>query len=191
LQAWRDLGKVAIVALILGVCFAMLVSAIGPRSPWLGLLLMFYFLGLTKVAEPLFRLRMPRSLRAIKHGQAGDGIYRRLGVRAFGSLLRDTPLRHLNDSVYLAHGERSLAALAIQAESAEAAHFWAAVLFAPYIAYVWSRGLIAEAIFFVVVQVVFNVYPILHLRLLRARLDRVNRTTSARRARKAQRNGDA
>ena len=191
MQAWRDLGKVAIVATIFGVCFAILASVIGPMSPWLGLLLMFYFMGLSKVAEPLFKLRMPQALRAVDPRPVTEGIYRWLGVRGFGTLLRNTPLRYLNGSVYLAGGRRSLVEMSRQTESAEAIHFWAAVLFTPYIAYVWSQDLIAETVLFVLVQVLFNVYPILHLRSVRARLDRVNQAAGARRGEEPQGNGDA
>lgn len=171
---WRDLGKLAILAAFFGVCFAMLASVIGIGSPWLGLLLMFYFMALVKVAEPLFTIRVPKALRAVdvKHG-----IYRWLGVHRFGALLRNTPLRYLNASVYLAGGRHSLAKLCRRVASSEAIHFWAAVLFAPYIAYVWSRGLMAETALFVLVQIVFNLYPILHLRIVRARLARLQRQT--------------
>lgn len=191
MQVWRDLGKLSIVAAIFGACFVLLASAIGPESPWLGLLLMFYFMGLAKMAEPLFRVRMPRALRAVNPRQGTDGIYHWFGVRGFGTLLRNTPLRYLNGSVYLAGGRRSLAELSRRAESSEAIHFWAAVLFTPYIAYVWSRGLIVESVLFVLVQVVFNVYPILHLRIVRARLDRVNRAASAKPGKVLRGNGDA
>jgi hypothetical protein len=175
--AWRTLARLAIVAAVFGVCFDLLVWAIGPRSPWLGLLSMFYFLGLAKVAAPLVRLRMPRRLRAVGPGEVG--LYRRLGVRGFGAVLRHTPLRRLNTSVYLAGG-CSLAELSLHAEAAEATHFWAALLFTPWIAYVWSRGLVAVAVFFLLVQAFFNVYPILHLRLVRARLCRFERVARAR-----------
>ena len=180
LQLWRDLGKFLIVATIFAVCFAMLASVIGFASPWLGLLLMFYFMGLARVAEPLFVFRVPQALRPLSPSQVSSGIYRWFGARSFGTLLRVTPLRYLNGSVYLAGKRRSTAELSRLLESSEAVHFWAAVLFTPYIAYVWSRGLIAESVLFVLVQVVFNVYPILHLRIVRARLDRINQVASAR-----------
>ena len=170
---WRNLSKLIVVAALFAVCFVMLADAIGAGSPWLGLLLMFYFMGLAKVAEPLFVFRMPRALRAVDEGLPDDRRYRWLGVRGFGALLRNTPLRHLNASVYRSSGGRSLAALQLQAESAEATHFWAAVLFTPYIVYIGSRGFLAEALLFTAAQIAFNVYPILHLRIVRARLGRV------------------
>jgi hypothetical protein len=43
----------------------------------------------------------------------------------------------------------------------------------PYIVYIAARGLFAEAVLFVLIQVVFNLYPIFHLRLVRARLIRL------------------
>jgi len=172
-QVWRDLGKLAVLAAFFGVCFAMLAGAIGIRSPWLGLLLMFYFMSLLKAAEPLFMLRMPQALRTVDPGRVKQGLYRWLGVRGFGALIRNTPLRYLNSSVYVAGGKRSLAELSRKLESTEAIHFWAAVLFTPYIAYIGCRGLAAIAELFVLIQVVFNVYPILHLRMVRARLSRV------------------
>jgi hypothetical protein len=177
---WRGLGKLVAVAAAFVVCFAMLARVIGPGSPWLGLLLMFYFMGLAKVAEPLFMLRLPRVVRAVDPTRVGEGPYRWLGVRGFGALVRNTPLRYFNRSVYRLGGRRSLAEVSRQAESSEAIHFWAAVLFTPYIAYVASRGFIAETAVFLLVQVLVNVYPILHLRIVRARLGAV--TAGSRRS---------
>ena len=169
-------------ATALGVCFVLLARVIGTRSPWLGLLAMFYFLGLAKVAAPLFSLRMPRALRDVEPDPIGDRTYRRLGVRRFGHFLRRSPFRYLNPAVYLAQ-QRGFASVRRHAESAEATHFWAAVLFMPYIVHVAFRGLVVEAVLFTAVQVAFNVYPILHLRVVRARLGRVERDVDARRRR--------
>jgi len=153
--------------------FAMLRQVIGADSPWLGLLLMLYFLGLTKVAEPIFTLKMPGSLRTIRSGEREGALYRKLLVPQFGQLLRDTPLRYLNLAVYVKKGGRpDLRTIARYVEAAEAAHFWAAVLFAPYIVYVFWKGRPWVAGFFLLVQVFFNVYPILHLRIVRDRLRR-------------------
>ena len=172
---WRDLAKLITVATLFAACFLALAGVIGASSPWLGLLLMFYFMGLAKVAEPLFTLRLPRTLRAVDLGLPRYRPYRWLGVHGFGDLLQNTPLRYLNNSVYRSSTRRSLAKLQRQVESAEATHFWAAVLFTPYIAYVLARGFFAEALLFIAVQIAFNIYPILHLRLVRARLIRVGR----------------
>lgn len=151
----------------------LLQRVLGASSPWLGLLAMFYVLGLSKVAEPLFLLRMPSVLRAIRRAETHGTVYRRLLVPSFGKLLRGTPLRYLNTAVYLAPRRPDLIRLSRQAEAAEAAHFWAALFFTPYIGYVWLAGQRWEAALFLLLQILVNVYPILHLRLVRGRLDRL------------------
>jgi hypothetical protein len=151
-----------------GVCFVMLRDVIGSQSPWLGLLLMFDFMGLAKVGEPLFVLRMPGRIRDVRAWEASGAAYQRFGVQRFGQLLRGSPLRFLNTSVY--RGKQDLDSLYRHAAASEATHFWAALLFTPYIVFVWARGQSGVAAFFLLIQVLFNVYPILHLRLLRARL---------------------
>lgn len=181
-MSWRDLRKPIVVAIFFAACLYMLADVIGFSSPWLGLLMMFNFMGLAKVAEPVFVLRMPRALRSVGPSTLNNPLYRWLGVRGFGDLLRNTPLRYLNNSVYRLGGRQSLAKLRRQAESAEATHFWAALLFTPYIAYVWSSGFVAEAIVFATVQIAFNVYPILHLRIVRARLGRVGQAGGLRKS---------
>jgi hypothetical protein len=156
-------------ALVFGVSFFMLQRVIGLDSPWLGLLSIFYFLALAKVAEPIGTLKMPGGLRAIRR-ERERRLYRKLLVPQFGKLLRDTPLRALNLAVYLRKGRPDLRELYRSVEAGEASHFWAAVLFTPYIAYVLLTGRPFVALVFVVVQVLFNVYPILHLRMVRDRL---------------------
>jgi len=172
MKAWRDLCKVLIVAAVFAVCFDLLAKVIGPGSPWLGLLLMFYFMALANLADPWFALRMPRALRPVN---PRNGAYRWFGARTFGALLRNTPLRYLNGSVYLSNGQRSVAKLSRRVESSEAIHFWAAIWLMAYIAYALSRALYLEAVVFLMVQLAVNIYPILHLRIVRARLDRIGR----------------
>jgi len=161
------------VAAAFAVSYMMLSEVLGSGSPWLGLLLMFYFMGLARAGEPLYVLRVPGFLREVAGWETRGPAYRRLGVQGFGRLLRETPLRFLNTSVY--RGNQDLQSLYRQASSAEAIHFWAAVLFTPYMVVVFVRGHAGAALCFLVVQVLFNLYPILHLRLLRARLDALRR----------------
>jgi hypothetical protein len=175
---WLTLRHLAVLLATAGafaVSFVMLARVIGADSPWLGLLLMFYFLGLAKVAEPLYLLRLPPSIRALHASERSGATYRALGVPAFGALLRNTPLRWLNTSVYVAATSRDIARLERLIESAEAAHLYAAALFTPYIVYVAWRAQLWQAAIFLLVQIAFNVYPILHLRSVRARLERHRR----------------
>lgn len=172
---WRSIVVLAGTAAGFAASLVLLQRVLGPSSPWLGLLGMFYLLGLSKVAEPLFLLRMPKALRAIRPSETDGAIYRRLLVPRYGKLLRDTPLRYLNLAVYLTPEQPDLTRLSRLAEAAEASHFWAALLFTPYIGYVWWAGHRPEAALFLLIQVLGNVYPILHLRVVRGRLDRVLR----------------
>lgn len=170
MHKWRSVLLLAGTAAGFAASLVALQSAMGP-SPWLGLLAMFYLLGLSKVAEPLFLLRMPRPLRAIRRSEGA--LYRRLGVPRFGKLLRDTPLRYLNLAVYLARRQPDLAKLSRLTEAAEAAHLWAAVVLTPIIGYAWAIGQRWEAALFLLIQLLANVYPVLHLRLVRGRLYRI------------------
>ncbi|MGM9490787.1 hypothetical protein [Ideonella sp. YS5] len=167
----RHIIAVAYTAVGFALSFVLLAQVIGPDSPWLVLLLMFYFMGLAKVAEPLVVMGMPASLRAVRAWEASGQVYRQLGVQRFGRLLRDTPLRHLNSGVYLSSDAPDLSGLYNRAASAEATHFWAALLWTPYTVYLLLTRRLGMALLFVAVQLLFNVYPILHLRWLRGRLD--------------------
>lgn len=167
---WLHLLVLLAVLLAFGVSFVLLQRVIGITSPWLALLLMFYFLALAKVAEPLFVLRMPSALRRLRPWEGG--LYRRLAVRAFGKLLRRTPLRFFNTDVYLKQSRGDLQKVCLRVESGEASHFWAAVLLMPYIAYAGFNGEWSVVGWFLLAQVAVNLYPILHLRLVRGRLAR-------------------
>lgn len=96
-----------------------------------------------------------------------------LGVPAFGELLRRTPLRYLQPLVYLKRYPGDPAKVQTQIEGAEAAHFWAAVLIIPYMVFACVKNWWGVLFWFMVVQVVGNVYPILHLRWVRGRLTRI------------------
>ena len=176
MPAWlHALGLLALVA-VFAVSAVLLGSVIGSTSPWLALLLMFYFLAVAKFAEPLVVLRMPRPLYRLRRWELEGDVLRRMGVLGFGRLLRRTPLRHLNARVYFDRGRKDPERVRAQAASAEATHFWAAVLFMPCIAIAIVRGRSSIAAWFTLAQLWVNVYPILHLRSVRGRLDRVLRS---------------
>jgi hypothetical protein len=172
MRPWLHVLVLLAVLLVFGASFALLSGVIGITSPWLGLLLMFYFLGLAKVAEPLFVLRMPRGLRPLRRWEREGNVYRRLRVPSFGRLLRLAPLRYLNSAVYLNRGRDPLQ-VRLRAESSEASHFWAAVLFMLCVTFAGLNGMWSVVAWFLLAQVLVNVYPILHLRYVRGRLDRV------------------
>ena len=172
---WKNVVILIATVLAFGVSLAMLWQVIGIASPWMACMVMLCFLGLAKMAEPLYALRVPAGLRSIRPWEWRGGPYERLAVPRFGALLRDTPLRLLNTAVYLSRGRRDPPAIARLVESAEASHFYAALLLVPWMAcYAWT-GRWAAFAGLLLVQVVGNAYPIMHLRSVRGRLERIGR----------------
>lgn len=142
-------------------------------SPWFVCVAMICFLGLAFVAQPLVMIRMPRPLRTIRAWEHEGGVYRMLGVPAYGRLLRRTPLRLFNRDVYLHRGLRDTRTVGAELEAAEASHFWAAALVVPYMVHAAMAGTWSALLGVSLAQVLINVYPVLHLRLSRHRLDRL------------------
>jgi len=173
MHKWLHVLALLTVILVFSASFILLQRVIGITSPWLAILLMFYLLGLARVAEPLLMLSMPGALRKLHPWEREGNMHRWLAVRAFGQLLRRTPLRYLNSGVYLSKSHSDPLKVRLQAESGEAAHFWAAVLLTFYIGYMWFKGEWSVVGYLLLVQIVVNLYPILHLRFVRGRLDRL------------------
>ena len=169
----RDVLVLLAVALAFGVSLTLFRRVVGFTSPWFALLLMFCFLGLVAFARPLFLLRMPRWLRAVRPWEVRGNLYRVSGVPVFGELLRRTPLRYLQPLVYLKRFPGDPRQVQAQIEGAEAAHFWAGALILPYMVFACVQNWWGVLFWFVVVQGVGNVYPILHLRWVRGRLEKV------------------
>jgi hypothetical protein len=151
-------------------------------SPWFVLVAMICFLGLAFVAQPLLMMRMPRPLRALRAWEIEGRLYRTLGVHAFGSLLRRTPLRLFNRDVYLRQGVQETARVVAELEAAEASHFWAAVLVLPYMIHAARSGAWDALLGISLAQLAINVYPVMHLRISRHRLVRFWQRKSSRRA---------
>lgn len=170
---WREWAR--FLALAAGYAAAFVLSRralpFSLESPWFVSLAMVCFLGLAFVARPVVPIRMPPALRRVRRLEVR--LYRRLGVTAFGRLLRGTPLRSLNRDVYLRGGVRSTGELRRQLEAAEASHFWAAVLLAPYMMRLSFLEAWTALAWITVLQVAGNFYPVMHLRLARHRLDRL------------------
>jgi hypothetical protein len=172
LAAWaRFLGVAAGYAIAFVALRRMMPFSL--MSPWFAFVAMVCFLGLAFVAQPLVMLRMPSPLRAIRTWEIGDGLYRALGVPAFGRLLRRTPLRMFNRDVYFTNGPRDAARVTAELEAAEASHFWAAMLVVPYMAWLGLQAAWLPLAWIALAQALINLYPMMHLRLSRYRLDRI------------------
>lgn len=168
----RDLLIWLAMAAAFGFSLRMLGRALGYASPWFSLEVMLCILGLSAVARPLFRLRLPRGLRDVRDWESRGRVYQALAVPAFGTLLRRTPLRALNSQVYLSGAHNDASEVSTQIEAAEAAHWWAALGLMPGIAYATAQGRVKDLLVLALAQVAMNVYPILHLRWVRGRLQR-------------------
>jgi hypothetical protein len=116
-------------------------------------------------------------------------LYRGLAVPQFGALLRNTPLRVLNTSVYFAPGRPDPLQVRRHLESAEASHFLAAVLLVPYVIFCGWSGWWGVVAGFLIVEIVGHVYPILHLRWVRGRLERARSVQDRRKARPVEARG--
>jgi hypothetical protein len=172
---WRDRLRFLAVAAAYVAAFALAsrVVRFSVWSPPFVFLAMICFLGLAAMARPVVDIRMPRALRRIRAWEVDKGLYRRLGVPAFGRLLRLTSLRLLNTDVYLDGGTRDVARLSAQLEAAEASHVWDAVLVVPYMVHAGVTGAWMTLLGFTLAQVVVNAYPVMHLRLTRDRVGRL------------------
>ena len=142
-------------------------------SPWFVVVAMVCFLGLAFVAQPLVMIRMPSPLRTIRAWEIDGGVYRALGVPAYGRLLRRTPLRLFNRDVYLQDGLPDTRRVGAELEAAEASHFWAAVLVVPYMVHAAIAERWIALLGVSLAQALVNAYPVMHLRLSRHRLDRL------------------
>ena len=160
-----------IFATVIILSIAALGHAVGPASPWFGLVASFCVLGLLDLMMPFVRLRLPRSLREVRSWEIRGGVYRALGVPAFGAFLRGSPVRLLNRKVYLKACARGLAPVRTHIENAEAAHFWGGLATIPYLLLAWIRGWWDTLAVVVLFDLIVNIYPILHLRSVRLRID--------------------
>lgn len=160
--AWRIALGLAIVAGL-----ALWGYAAGPGSPWFAVGTGFTLLGLLDLLRYFVRLSPP--LRGIRPGEGRSAWYRYLGVRAFGALLRRSPLQLLNRRVYrlaARDGNQLLRELA----EAEAAHTIAFVLVGLYLGFATAQGWWSAVAGLAVLNLAANLYPILHLRLARGRV---------------------
>jgi len=179
---WRNWLRFLAVAAAYVAAFALARRAVpfSVWSPWFVFVAMICFLGLAAMARPLVDIRMPRALRPVRAWEVERGLYQKLGVPAFGRLLRRTSLRQLNTDVYLGGDSRGTARLNAQLEAAEASHVWDALLVLPYVVHAGVTGAWMTVLAFTLAQVIVNAYPVMHLRLTRYRLGRLTERRSRR-----------
>ena len=176
-RAW---AAMAIVALAFAASLAACARFFGYDSPVFGIGLVTAVLGLVASGRSVAPVPRPRD-HPVARWEIDGAVPRILGVDLFGALLRRPPLRYLNPVVYVREQRRDLAALGASMLAAERIHFWALVLTAPFIAYWVGRGSIALLAWVGLFHLLMNVYPILHLRHARGRVERLIAARSTRR----------
>ncbi|MCU0787862.1 MAG: hypothetical protein MUC91_06675 [Verrucomicrobia bacterium] len=139
--------------------------------------------GWVSVLHSVVPLPLPRSMLRVRMGEFAFLRARWSGVRTFGALLRNTPLRRLGGQVFLAGANRDATAVLRGLHSAEVVHIWAFLLCCPWFVLWGVRGQWACLVSGFAVNVLINVYPVLHLRYVTWRIEqfaaRMRRSRSA------------
>lgn len=93
------------------------------------------------------------------------------GVRLFGALLRNTPLRSLGGPVYLTTPGQDLRTALRGIHDAEKVHLAALLFCCPWLVFWAAQGRWMSVICAFAVHVPLNLYPILHLRYATGRIE--------------------
>jgi|GEM_PF-648877 len=168
---------ISIAALILvTIAFAISLSLfqrITPvTSPAFVFIAMFAFMGWVAFARPLFVLPLPPPFRRLYNWESDGTIYRKTGSIWFGHILRTTHLRYLQPLVYLNQKSLTPPEVCRQIEGAEAVHWWAIAITLPYLVDATRLGQFQIVALFLIAHVGLHIYPMMHLRYVRTRLQR-------------------
>ena len=159
-------------SLVSGFSLFLAMRVVGPESVPFAIVVSFSALGLTGLARPLRVMKLPQPFRQVRSWEINRRVYGVLGVHMFGTLLRRTPLRFLNSTVYLNGRPGDTEGVCAQVQAAEAAHYWAPIVTIPYVVFLVLQVRWNTFLWFILINVGTNVYPVLHLRSARGRLIR-------------------
>ena len=124
------------------------------------------------VVHTAWRLPLPEFLAKMAPNEFALLRSRWTGVTLFGTILRNTLLRHLGGAVYLRDYGRDPAIISRGIRDATTVHVWAFVFGLPWLWYwAWQPWWPSVGLS-LAIQALFNVYPVLHLRLTNERLNR-------------------
>jgi hypothetical protein len=135
-------------------------------------LVMILITGWAAVVHSVVQHPLPRRLLTVCAGEFAVLRTPWTGVRAFGWILRHTPLRHLGGQVYLAEAGRDPQVVLRGMFAAETVHVLALVFCSPWLVWWGLHGQWLPLLCGLAVHLPLNVYPILHLRYVTWRLDR-------------------
>jgi hypothetical protein len=154
-----------------GALFAF-TRAFGHDSPVHAVMVVVLVTAWVAVLQSVVPLPVPATLLRVNAREFAILRFRWTGVRAFGALLRRTPLRHLGGAVYLADAGRSPDTVLRGVYRAEAVHLWAAMSCVPWLMGWAAHGHWSLVAWGIASQLPLNVYPVLHLRHVTWRLQR-------------------
>lgn len=161
-------------------------KAFGAQSVVFASTAMIASTGWAAVVNSVTPLPLPRFVREVGAGEFAILRLPWTGVRLFGALLRNTPLRHLGGRVYLSEAGRDPKVVAAGILDAQRVHLWALLFSCPWLI-VWGlegRWMALGA--GLAVHVPLNLFPFLHLRLATWRLEkcvpRIRRDSDAKEA---------
>lgn len=126
----------------------------------------------TAVIQTVRPLRLPSAMKEVGPRESEVLRQRWTGIRLFGTVLRRTPLRYLGGAVYLRQCANGPSGVLQGIQAAEEVHVWALLLCLPALIYWGIQAWWASVAASLLVHTVLNVYPVLHLRLTRARIQR-------------------
>jgi len=146
---------------------------VGFNSPLMAFCAVCLALGIVVVNSSTIHWSLPKALKPIRVWEASGAAYVLLGVALCGALLRRPPFRYLNPSVYVGTHSANLSKAYANILQAETAHFWALTCTVPLICYEITFQCWHGLGWLILFNVLFNVYPDLHLRRVRAQLESV------------------
>ena len=180
MRALRFLALLVLGLLAFGGSLFLAAKALGVDSPVFAFAVVGATLGFVVVTMPVIRWPLPGAVMGIRAWEQSDAVYRQLGTAQFGALLRRSPFRHFNSTVYVRGRPGAVVATRQNMIAAEAAHIWAALLTLPIVAGLAMRGSWIAVAWITAFSVVVNLYPVLHLRMMRAKVEAVIRRRARR-----------
>lgn len=157
---------------VAAVWFVLLSArGIGFHSPITAFCAVGVALGIVVANASTIRWAIPKGLLPVRAWETSGSAYALLGISIFGWLLQRAPLRYFNTSVYTKGRRADLRSAYANLLYAEAAHFWAFIFTMPLAVYELARPCWHGIGWLFLFNTLVNVYPGLHLRQARARLE--------------------
>lgn len=159
----------------LTVALAWAIHSLGFRSAVFALVANWLIVAWAAVASPPLRWSLPERYFQLRRWECDGQVYRWCGVRVFGALVRRPPVRWLSPELYLQGRRSQLLRVWQGSRRAEAVHVWLFGFSLLLTLFAMGCGWWDAALWLLAFNVLLNLYPVLHQRYIRGRLDRVKR----------------